>query len=86
MKETVRKLNKIAEKNDFPENLRFIYESDGTVDIIKFGQYELYSSEYDILPITNIQDELILDEDILFSFVKRQYNIMKTEIQNLKIK
>jgi len=84
--ETVRKLNKIAENNDFPEDLRFIYQTDGTDHIIKFGQYDLYCSKYDILPVTNMEDEVILREDILFNFVKRRFNETKQELQQLKIR
>ena len=85
--EAVLALNELAEKNDWPHELRFTYLTDGNVEIIQMGEMQIFNDQDDSLYYTKTigEDEVEVPLTVI-EFCKRAVGHLKNTIQNLKLK
>lgn len=85
--EAVLTLNELAEKNDWPHELRFSYLTDGNVEIIRMGEMQLFNDQADNLYyVKKVGDDEIEAPLTVLEFCKRAVGQLKNTIQNLKLK
>ena len=85
--EAVIALNELAEKNDWPHELRFSYLTDGYVEIIQMGEMQIFNDQNDVLLYLKVvgDDEIEVPLTVL-EFCKRAVGQLKNTIQSLKLK
>jgi len=87
--EAVIELNALADRNDFPYNLRFILKTDGYDSLICLGEeFVLYDSDNSDLhyEVEGENEEIETKFYTVLEFCRREFNKLKQSVQSLKLK